>query len=107
MTDRELDALVAEKVMELILCGVRDEWGDGDSYFHQTGEETIAHIPNYSTSIAAAIEVIMKFMHKMTFNGLTHRVTITHEGGVYTVQNRSLERAISECALMARGVEVE
>lgn len=65
---RELDALVAEKVMGFYLHKRRDEWNDGDPYFYVTypnfdghgSDELIHKIPNYSTDISAAWKVIEK-----------------------------------------------
>jgi hypothetical protein len=61
---RELDALIAEKVMGLVIHHKRrDEWNDGDSLFYVyyvEDEEHIEHVPKYSTDISAAWEVVKK-----------------------------------------------
>lgn len=63
---RELDSLIAEKVMGLHLSKRRDEWGDGDSFFtqhfHEDGDQTIQPVKHYSTAIADAWDVIEKLI---------------------------------------------
>jgi hypothetical protein len=63
MTPREIDALIASRVMGLYLHKRREEWDDGDPYFYvyyKEDSEHIEHIPHYSTSIASAWDVVEK-----------------------------------------------
>ena len=53
---RELDALVAEKVMGITL--VADPWDDHDYCYREDGE--LLSVAPYSTSIAAAWQVVEK-----------------------------------------------
>ncbi|MDE2104292.1 MAG: hypothetical protein KGL39_44050 [Patescibacteria group bacterium] len=103
MTDRERDALVAEKVMHYCVCDIC-----------QSGGESIKH---YSTEIAAAWQVVEKFASKpavyyVTVNnchrdeGIEWCVLIADEEQVYEGQG-PLPLAICRAALSAVGVEVE
>jgi hypothetical protein len=59
---REMDALIAEKVLGLSDWHIRhsDEDGDGNLYFCEIKDE----LPHYSTDIAAAWQVIEKIKSK-------------------------------------------
>lgn len=56
---RELDALVAEKVMGRNLT-LEKELTEHEMWLSQLMPEIIIHIPHYSTDIAAAWEVVEK-----------------------------------------------
>lgn len=60
MTPRELDALVAEKVMGLPVLG--EHHGEGDYVFQNGVGDLVGYqsVPHYSTSIAAAMEIVSK-----------------------------------------------
>jgi len=114
MTPRELDALVAEKVM-----GVEVSQPDGSSsgYLHirEWGEE----LPRYSSDIAAAWSVVEKlrgeegFAIDLTSVGSptswdwnVHIEHPTDEAGYWLGTAKEAPRAICLAALRAKGVEV-
>ncbi len=51
-TGRELDALVAEKLME---------WDVGDIFYDETHQEVMPRVPYFSTSIADAWPIVEKY----------------------------------------------
>ena len=126
LSDRELDALVAEKVM-----GWTDIWTDGDYFMaYPPHEQRIMQkmgvgyaerypIPNYSSEISAAWEVV----EKMRQEGLTVTITTPPTGwknwdvrgwddnnndNRFIARADTAPRAICIAALHAKGVrEVE
>lgn len=74
LSDRELDALVAEKVFGIDGVTVGDAYGSIVVYYHKTnkfGSEIIHNVPQYSSCIAAAWEVEMLMASKGYFSGHT------------------------------------
>lgn len=55
---RELDALIAEKVMGWYLDSTKEYHR---KHIHSLGHNALAPVPNFSTDIAAAWEVVEKF----------------------------------------------
>lgn len=118
LTGRELDAEVAERVMKF----EEVERVSGTFYYHnvkmdlesETGGRWRSPVPAFSTSIAAALEVVEKMLGAFTFdcgsyNGRTWQATfhsvekiIRREAGSATNEiARSLPEAICLAALAA------
>jgi hypothetical protein len=119
---RELDALVAEKVMDLSLASLpeaRDEGSgvmvsslsEGDLYFWDRFEREWSPVPKYSTDIAVAWEVVVKIreMKPVDFN-LFWNGEIAYAEFKPINDNRKIgdtaPHAICLAALEACGVEV-
>ena len=102
MTNREIDALVAEKVMGL-------------KFYHASGEPDLVKvdgkktdIPKYSTSIEAAWQVVEKIPNMdMQFCGDNWcKVTFGYKGDTFTIESHTAPLAICLAALKAVGVEI-
>ena len=119
MTDRELDALVAEHVMEL--GEIRTGMLSGNNYY--TNDHGRQCIPRYSTSIASAWEVVencapggivhIKKHSEVMQNlsgpkGLMYAACVTLDyGNHYKACADTAPKAICLAALKACGVEVD
>lgn len=127
-TGRELDALIAEKVMGLSLAHMPDardsksgvivsEISDSDVYFWDGRERDWSPIPNYSTDVAAAWEVVEKFKSKKIEFALIRDVSIWqasfqwndsfpyHWDCIEWVDGETAPHAICLAALKAVGVK--
>jgi hypothetical protein len=108
---RELDALVAEKVMGWKWIGP-DEFND-NRHLTLGGQKVQARIPDYSTDIAAAWDVVEKM--RPTFNLVLECVSLEYNCHVarpghldekVNVRADTAPLAICLAALKACGVEV-
>jgi hypothetical protein len=117
--DRELDKLVAEKVM-----GWVDFWTDGIFVMgYPPNEQAMginaerAPVPHYSTDISAAWAAVEKMrgreyqfsLHANVFTMPTYHVAFSHVEGTHGYRAESDTPALAIClaALRACGVEVE
>ena len=106
---RELDALIAEKVMGFILSTVHD--GTDQRYcFHGLNHDAVKVEP-YSTSIAAAWEVVEKFDYLYLFHGTVFKwecklVSSDHEN-YYARNCDTAPLAICKASLFAAPKAVE
>lgn len=100
MTDRELDALVAEKVMGATLCE------DGFYEWHSSKFASY-EAPNYATSIRGAFHVVEAMRERGhdwqmdTVNDKWAACAVSKRGNEFCSQNKSLPRAIVIAALRA------
>lgn len=111
MTDNELNALIAERVMELRVDP--DDCGCTDCLTGQTMNSRT--LPDYCNDIAAAWQVAEKMREHFTY--LTLQIIRVRIGArfdgtqfaepIETVWDKTAPRAICLAALKAVGVEVE
>lgn len=114
MSERERDALVAERVM-----GWVDFWPDGTTDMAYPPNEQVmgieaerAPIPHYSTDIAAAWQVAEKLdhdyydVHIQNTPGLGDEWCVKLTGLEHSVCANTLPEAICLAALKAHGIEV-
>ena len=101
MTDRELDALVAEKVMGHFLMG---------NGFVDRQNEYVG-LPNYSTSIVDAWEVVESLIKQGMYWDIRYAdewlVDLATKKDIYYIGADTAPRAICFAALKAVGVEVK
>jgi len=113
MTDTQLDALVAEHVMGW--TKYLEDYPDGepgetyDSW--DDDKKRLSVLPNYSTSMAAAWEVVEKQFSKTAFT-FDHcenyvKLVVAWEGDLIEIESDTAPRAICLAALKAVGVSVE
>lgn len=111
--ERELDALVAEKVMGFIRVGNPGELPSEFTDFLSPFGETFAtsQLPHYSTDIAAALGVAEKFgYYEIARLGKRHNVYIENnddDAKAGVAQEDSLPLAICRAALLAVTEKVE
>jgi len=106
LSDRQIDALVAEKVMELI--------AHADGHFSGRSGRYWLHAPHYSTDVSQAVLVLDKIADVWSivhtdhpdYQNAPYEVTISNHEGQYssrmkhfTVSAATLPRAICEAAL--------
>lgn len=135
MTDRELDALIAEKVMGLKPCRFHQEgsfsaWStvwrcdcdNGTTGCFPVNKEAIDHphsmLPHYSSDIAAAMEIVPKMSSMghdfdLSYWGHDNRWGARFPGGPnnskshHEIYSNTAPRAIVLAALKAKGIDVD
>jgi len=109
MTDRQLDALIAEKVMGWTDFVPKENSPQFDVTATPPKWDCMRYqrVPDYSTSIAAAWEVVEKFP-RFEIVGSENRwaVLFDRESDIDYVIDESVTKAICLAALKAKGVEV-
>lgn len=110
---RELDALIAQYVMELQVEERRSEPDEPIDYWYRLNssihveEEEIDRVPNYSTVLFSAEKVLTKFQYwklesSPEHNGIVAQLSNkSHEMTLHTVAVHSIPEAICKAALIA------
>ena len=102
MTNREIDALIAEHFMGFMSANAVTGMG--------TKNDFVFYLPHYSTDIAAAWEVVRVFSTWpwcFTSSGDTFKFDLGYEGERYSAIAETAPMAICLAALKAKGVDVE